>query len=114
MPPDEREIEALEESPISFRLSGPNVRLSRFDQSDEEPASNADSVVQSPRTKPRRRLMCKKKGKKKMPKYDTNREESDRHKSDSEKSEDGPSKVKFVSAKEVPRSANEKSRRSTC
>ena len=35
MPPDEPEIGTHEESPISFRLSGPNGRLSRFDQSDE-------------------------------------------------------------------------------
>ena len=45
MPPDEREIEALEESLISFRLSGPNEWRSQFDQSDEEPVSSADSVV---------------------------------------------------------------------
>ena len=31
MPPDEREVETLDESPISFLLSGPNERLSRFD-----------------------------------------------------------------------------------
>ena len=37
MPPDEREIGSLAESPISFRLSGPNERLSRFDQSEEAP-----------------------------------------------------------------------------
>ena len=31
MPPDEREIGALEKSPISFPLSGPNEQLNRFD-----------------------------------------------------------------------------------
>ena len=31
MPPDEPEIRTCEESPISFRLSGLNGRLSRFD-----------------------------------------------------------------------------------
>ena len=36
MPSDEPEIETREESLISFRLSGPNGRLSRFNQSDEE------------------------------------------------------------------------------
>ena len=36
MPPNEPEIETREESLISLRLSGPNVRLSRYDQSDEE------------------------------------------------------------------------------
>ena len=45
MPPDEEEIGALEESQISFQLSGPNVRLSRNDQLDEEPESNGDSIV---------------------------------------------------------------------
>ena len=50
MPPDEPEIET--ESPISLRLSGPNGRLSRYDQSNEEPASSGDSVVHSPRRKP--------------------------------------------------------------
>ena len=39
MPLDEGDIETIEESSISFRLSGPNERLSRYDQSDEEPAS---------------------------------------------------------------------------
>ena len=31
MPPEEREIETLDESLISFRLSGPNERLGKFD-----------------------------------------------------------------------------------
>ena len=31
MPPDEREVETLDESPSSFLLSLPNERLSRFD-----------------------------------------------------------------------------------
>ena len=42
MPPHERETESLEESPVSFRISGPTEPLSRFDQSDEEPASTGD------------------------------------------------------------------------
>ena len=48
MPVDEREIETREESPISFWLSGPNGRLSQFDQSEEEPVSSGDSAVHSP------------------------------------------------------------------
>ena len=48
VPPDEPEIRTHEESPISFRLSGPNGQLSRFDQSDEEPVSSGDSAVHSP------------------------------------------------------------------
>ena len=43
MPPDERETETLEESPVSFRLSVPNERMSRFHKSDEESASSGDS-----------------------------------------------------------------------
>ena len=60
MPPDERKIGALEESLISFRLSGPNERLSQHDQLDEEPTSSAESLVQSPRRKLRRRSRTKK------------------------------------------------------
>ena len=70
MPPDEPEIET--ESPISLRLSGPNGRLSRYDQSDEEPARSGDSVVHSPC---RRRLTRKEKGKKKVPDSGTDRNE---------------------------------------
>ena len=66
MPRDEGDIGALEESPISFRLSGLNERLSRGDQSDKEATSTVESVMQSPRRKPRRRLTHKEKGKKKM------------------------------------------------
>ena len=53
MPLDEHEIETLEESPISFRLSGPNEQLSRFDQLDEKSASSADSAVQTQPCNPR-------------------------------------------------------------
>ena len=113
MPPDEREIGALEESPILFWLSGTNERLRRHDQSNEESASSADSIVQSPRRKPTRRLTLKEKGKKKMSEYGTERDESDRHESDSEKNEDEPSETKFVSTKKVSKSANEQSRQST-
>ena len=82
MPPGEPEIET--ESLISLRLSGPNERLSRYDQSDEETASSGDSAVHSPRRKPRRRLMRKEKGKKKVSDSGTDRNESDRRESDSE------------------------------
>ena len=113
MPPDERETETLEESPVSFRLSGPNERLSRFDQSDEEPTSSGDSAVHSPCKKPRRRLTRKEKGKKTMSEYGTDRNESDRHESDSEKSDDGPSRAKSASATKASTSTNEQLRRST-
>ena len=84
MPTDERKMETLDESPISFQLSGPNERLGWFDQSDEESASTGDSTVHSPRRKSRRRLTRKEKGKKKMSDLGADRNESDRHKSDSE------------------------------
>ena len=77
MPPDEREVETLEESLISFRLSGLNERLSWVDQSDEESASSGDSVVHFPRRKPKRWLTRKEKGKKKMPDYTTDRNKLD-------------------------------------
>ena len=71
MPLEEEETRALEESPIPFRLSGPNERLSQHEQSDEDLKNSGDSAVQSPRPKPRRRLTHKEKGKKKKPEYDT-------------------------------------------
>ena len=50
---DEEAIKALEESPTSFWLRGPNARLSQNGQPDEEPA-----------------IQTQGKGKKKMPEYD--------------------------------------------
>ena len=47
--------------------------------------------MHSLRPKPRRRLMRKEKGKKKISEYDTGRNESDRNESDSEKNKGGPS-----------------------
>ena len=63
---EEEGVGTLEESPTSFRIRGPNERLSRNDQTDEEPTSCGDLVVQSPRPKPRTWLTRKEKGKKKM------------------------------------------------
>ena len=89
MTPDERKIGALEESPISFQLSGPNERLRRHDQPDEESASSEDSVVQSQHKKPRRRLTRKEKGKMKAPKYDTKDETLDQREVDTATVKDG-------------------------
>ena len=94
MPPDEPEIETREESSISLRLSGSNARLSRYDQSDDEPTSSGDSAVHFPRRKPRRWLTRKEKGKKKVSNSGTDRNESDRRESDSEGTGDGSSQVK--------------------
>ena len=110
MPLDEEAIGALEENPISFTLSGPNERLSQNDQSNDEPLSDGDSVVQSPRRMSRRHLMYKEKGKKKMSEYDTNENESNRSESDSEKNEDGSSEMKFASAKRASKSAKKQLR----
>ena len=94
MPPDELEIETREDSPISLWLSGPNGRLSLYDQSNEEPASRGDSVLHSPRKKPRRRLTCKEKRKKKVSDFGTDRNESERRESNYEGIGDGSSKAK--------------------
>ena len=96
MPLHKREIGALEESLMSFRLSGPNERLSRHDQSDEEEsASSLDSVVQSPHRKTRRRLTRKEKGKMKLPEYETETETSDQRESKTVTSKDVPSRVRM-------------------
>ena len=81
-------------------------------QSDEEPASSADSAVHSPRRKPRRRLTRKEKGKKKVSDSSTNKNESDQHESDSEGTGDGSSKAKSASVEKALTSANERLRRS--
>ena len=113
MPPDEPKIGTHKESLISFRLSGPNGRLSWFGQSDKEPASSGDSAMHSPRKKSRRWLTRKVKGKKKVSDSSKDRRESDRRESDSEDSGDRSSKAKSVSAEKASTSANERLRRST-
>ena len=59
---EEGDIWVLKESPISFRLSGPNEGLSWNDKSDEEPMSSGDSIVQSPWMKLRGWTTRKEKG----------------------------------------------------
>ena len=90
MPPNEEEIKALEGSPISFRLSGPNERLSHNDQSDDKSSSSGDSTVHSLRPKPSIRLTRKEKGKKKMLEYDNDEGTSDQSESDKALSEGRP------------------------
>ena len=89
---------------------GPNGQLSRFDQSEVEPASSGDSVVHSPRRKPSRQLTRKKKGRKKVPDSGTDRNESDRRESDSEDSGDGSSRAKSASTEKASTSTNEQLR----
>ena len=112
MPPDEPQIGTRAESPISVPMSGPSARLSRFDQSDDEPASSGDSAVHSPRRKPRRRFTRKEKGKKKVSDADTKKNESDRRESDSEASHDESSGEKSAPAEKTSTSGNERLRRS--
>mgnify|MGYP000695171260 CR=1 FL=1 len=83
---EEEGVCTLDESSISFRLSGPYERLSRDDQSDEEPGNSGDSASHSPRKELRRRFTHKEKGKNKMPEYDTGSEGSDW----SESGQEGP------------------------
>ena len=66
--------------------------------------------MHSLRKKPRKPLTCRKKEKKKISEYGTERDESDRCESYSEKSEDGPSKVKSASDRKASTSANEQLR----
>ena len=93
----EEDISTLEESLISFRLSGPNEDLSRYDWSNEEPQSNEDSVMHSSHKEPRTQYTHKEKGKKKMPKYDTDKGAWDRGEFDTNQSEDGPQELRSVS-----------------
>ena len=52
--------------------------------------------------------MRKEKGKKKMPEYCTNEEESDRSESHSEKNKGGPLETKYKLDKRAQKSANDK------
>ena len=71
---DEEGFGTLDESPISFRLSGLHEQPSRNDQSDDKPTSSGDWALFSPRKELRRRFMHREKGKKKMLEYATGRE----------------------------------------
>ena len=104
---EDDEAGTQDESPESLRLSGPNERLSRLDQSDDETASSGDSVVLSPRKEPRRRW------KKKMPGYKTGNDKSDRSGSNSGKEDDPSSATKTHLAKKGPKPGNDKLHRST-
>ena len=57
--------------------------------------------------------MREEKGKKKMPEYDIDKDESDQSESDSEKNEDGPWETKSTLAKRASKLANEELHRST-
>ena len=107
---DKEAIRASEESPISFRLCGPNERPSQIDQLDDESTSSGDSAVQSLSRKPKRQFTHKEKGKEKMMEYDIDREESDRSESDSGKSKEGPPKTRSKSAERATKLTNQKLR----
>ena len=59
---EEEHIGTLEESLISFRLSGPNNYLSREEKLNEELANSEDSTVHSPRRNREENLRAKKRG----------------------------------------------------
>ena len=101
---EEKDFGTLEESLVSFWLSGQNERQSPNDQSDEELVSSGDAVLQFEETvvtqgkgkeedvgvrhqrpKPRRLLTRKEKEKKKMLEYGTDEEESDETNTTSER-----------------------------
>ena len=98
----------LEESLISFRLSGPNERLTWNDQLDEESTSSLDSAVLSLRQKSRRRLTRKEKGNIKMLEYDTDVSDSE-----TIRSKEGPLLKRSKSATRAIKSAEQKLRRCT-
>ena len=104
LPPDEEEIRALEERPISFRLSWPNERPSQKDHSIEESVSSKHSVVLFPRQVPKRRFTRKEKGKMKRPKYDTEAGASDWSESETAQSEHGFPEKRSVSSKRAIKS----------
>ena len=60
------------------------------------------------RKEPWRRFTRKEKGKKNMPEYDTDRDESDRSESVSRKNEEGPLETESESAKRALKSTKEK------
>ena len=77
---------------------------------NKEMASSGDSVMHSLHKEPRRRFTHKEKGKKKMSKCATDRDESDWNEFDSGKNEDRPSETKSKLAKRALKLANEKLR----
>ena len=103
---DEEDIGTLEESLISFSLSGPNEELSWEDQQNEELTSNEDSIVRSPLKKPRRWFMRKEKGKIKMLEYGTDKCTSDPGESDANQSKGEPQELRLDAAKRAIKSTN--------
>ena len=98
---EEEDIGALEESPISFRLSGLNESLSRSDQRDDESASSGDLAMYSTHKEPRRRYIRKRKGKMKISECNTVKGASDPGKSDTIRSDDGPQAMRLDVAKKA-------------
>ena len=87
----------------------PNEELSRNGQLLDISVSDEDSVVQSPRTKLKRRLKCKEKGKEKMAKACT----SDQSESDGVVSDGGPQELRTDLAKRALKTTNKRLQRST-
>ena len=75
------------------------------------PMSDEDSIVQSPRTKPKRRLSRKEKVKKKLSRYDTDAGTSDQSESDGAMSDEGPQELRTT--ERALKLVNKKLRQST-
>ena len=111
----EEHIGPLKESLISFHLSGLNEELRRDGQSFDIPASDNNSVVQSPTYEPEEMAYIQGQGckKKKMPEYDTITGTSDLSDSDGTMSKEEPPELRLESAKRALKSTNERLCRSS-
>ena len=110
----EEDIDTLDESRISFRLSGLNEELSQNGQPFDMLANDEELVVQPMRMNLKRWPTRKKKGKKKMTEYSTEDGMSDRCESDGAMSEDKPPELRSELAKTALKTANERLHGSSC
>ena len=110
----EEDIDTLDESRISFRLSGLNEELSQNGQPFDMLANDEELVVQPMRMNLKRWPTRKNKGKKKMTEYSTEDGMSDRCESDGAMSEDKPPELRSELAKTALKTANERLHGSSC
>ena len=104
---EEEDYGTLEESLISFQLSGANKELSWSDQLNDEWASSEDSVVHTPCKEQRRQYTRKEKGKMKMPEQGTDKGVSNQGEFDTIREEE-PQEVRSDATTMALKSANEK------
>ena len=113
MPSNDEDIETLEESLISFRISELIEGLSQTGQPIEETLSSEDSVVLSSCKEMWTRFMREEKGKKKIPEYEFGSTESDRRESDIGPIEKKPLQKRSKLAEKVLKLGNHVLHRST-